>query len=86
MSKKYMIIVIGVLLVFIIGVCTEKYFLLSQGLSATTYVMLGNISTAKEIVFREINQLIYTVKITSAILLGIFTSSNVKSQLFGYKK
>ena len=86
MNKKYMIIVIGVLLVFVIGVCMEKYFLLSQGLTVTTHAAMVNLSTFKEKVFKEINQIIYAVKITSAILLGIFTSSNAKSQLFGYKK
>ena len=86
MSKKNMIVVIGVLLVFVIGVCMEKFFLLSQGVTVTTLAAMGNITVFKEKVVQEINQLIYAVKLTSAILLGIFTIGIAESQLFGYKK
>jgi len=86
MSKKNMIIVIGVILVFAVGICVEKYLLLSQGLTDTAHTVLSNIYIIKEKVVKEISQLISTVKITSAILLGIFSNSNTKNRLFGYKK
>ena len=86
MSKKNMIIVIGVILVFAVGVYVEKYLLLSQGLTDTAHTVLRNIYMIKEKVVKEISQLISTVKITSAILLGIFSNNNTKNRLFGYKK
>ena len=86
MNKRNVIISIGVILVFAVGVCLEKYLLLSQGLTDNAHTVLRNIYMIKEKVVKEISQLISTVKITSAILLGIFSKSNTKNRLFVYKK
>ena len=86
MSKKNMIIIIGVIMVFGVGVYVEKYLLLSQIFADNIYAMLRNTSMIKEKVAKEIDQLISTVKITSSILLAIFTIGNAKARLFSFKK
>ena len=86
MIKKNKILLIGVLLVLAIGVYAEKYLFLSQGLATTAHAVFQGITIIKEKVVGEIKQVISTIKITSVILLGIFTSCNVNSRLFDYKK
>jgi hypothetical protein len=76
----------GVILVFSMGVYMEKHFSFSRGLVEGTQDVLRKTHILSERLVKEIKQAISTVKITSAIILGILAKGNIKNRLVKIKK
>lgn len=72
--KKALLMGMGLLLTFTAGVCVENNLSLSQEVINNGNALLGNVFALKAKILNEVNQLISTAKITTAIVLGILSN------------